>query len=160
MNKGLFKADNYRSCEYSMIGFFVYGFELLFLVILILITRDLAFRGVNNTKPGTRKEILLEKLGEIEFLPDLSEVKGIGPKYRELLSASGFDDIYLLVECEAEALVESVLYTNEWAMIVKRAPPRQKIVNWQESAKTLIETLNYAPDARASQYASVISNRT
>jgi hypothetical protein len=87
------------------------------------------------------KEILLEKLGEIEILPDLSEVNGIGPKYRELLSASGFEDIYLLLECEADALVDSVRYTNKWAMIVKKTPSRHKIVNWQESAKTLIETL-------------------
>jgi hypothetical protein len=90
----------------------------------------------------------LEKLGEIEFLPDLTEVNGIGPKYRELLSASGFEDIYLLIECEPDALVESVRYTNKWAMIVKQAPPRHKILGWQESAKTLIETLYNAPGVR------------
>jgi hypothetical protein len=126
-----------------MIGFFVSGLVLLLLVILISITRDLAFRAHNTTTQttGTAKEILLEKLGEIETLPDLSEVNGIGPKYRELLSASGFEDIYLLLECEADALVDSVRYTNKWAMIVKKTPSRHKIVNWQESAKTLIETL-------------------
>jgi hypothetical protein len=126
-----------------MIGFFVSGLVLLLLVILISITRDLAFRAHNTTTQttGTAKEILLKKLGEIEILPDLSEVNGIGPKYRELLSASGFEDIYLLLECEADALVDSVRYTNKWAMIVKKTPSRHKIVNWQESAKTLIETL-------------------
>ena len=106
------------------------------------------------------KEILLEKLGEIEFLPELCEVDGIGSKYSELLSASGFEDIYLLVECEAEALVESVRYTNKWAMIVKQTPSRSKIVNWQESAKTLIGTLYSEPDAQVSQYTRAISNST
>jgi hypothetical protein len=126
-----------------MIGFFVSGFVLLLLAILISITRNLAFRAqdIKSQTVGTAKEILLEKLGEIEFPPDLSEVKGIGPKYRELLSASGFEDIYLLVECEADTLVESVSDTNKWAMIVKQTPSRHKIINWQESAKTLIETL-------------------
>ena len=126
-----------------MIGYFVTGFVLLLLVILFLITRDLAFRAHDTATQttGTAKEILLEKLGEIELLPELTEVNGIGPKYRELLSASGFEDIYLLVECEADTLVESVRYTNKWAMIVKQTPSRHKIVNWQESAKTLIETL-------------------
>ena len=126
-----------------MIGYLVTGFVLLLFVILILITRDLAFRAHDTATQttGTAKKILLEKLGEIEFFPDLSEVNGIGPKYRELLSASGFEDIYLLVECEADALVESVRYTNKWDMIVKQTPSRQKIVNWQESAKILIETL-------------------
>ncbi len=126
-----------------MIGFFVSGLVLLLLVILISITRDLAFRAHDTTTQtaGMAKEIILEKLGEIEILPDLSEVNGIGPKYRELLSASGFEDIYLLVECEADALVDRVRYTNKWAMIVKQTPSRHKIVNWQESAKTLIETL-------------------
>ena len=126
-----------------MIGFLVSGFVLLLLVILISITRGRAFRAHDTTTQttGTDKERLLEKLGEIEVLPDLSEVKGIGPKYRELLSTSGFEDIYQLVECEAEALVDSVRYTNNWAMIVKQTPSRDKIVNWQESAKILIETL-------------------
>jgi hypothetical protein len=126
-----------------MIGFFVSGLVLLLLIILISITRNLAFRAHETTTQttGTTKETLLEKLGEIEVLPDLSDVKGIGPKYRELLSASGFEDIYQLVECEADALVESVEYTNKWARIVKLTPSRQKIVNWQESAKILIETL-------------------
>ncbi len=126
-----------------MIGFFVSGFVLLLLVLLILITRDLAFRAHDTTTQtaGMAKEIILEKLGEIEILPDLSEVNGIGPKYRELLSASGFEDIYLLIECEADALVDRVKYTNKWAMIVKQTPSRHKIINWQESAKTLIETL-------------------
>jgi hypothetical protein len=130
-----------------MIGFFVSGLVLLFLIILISITRDLAFRAHETTThtTGTTKETLLEKLGEIEVLPDLSDVKGIGPKYRELLSASGFEDIYQLVECEADALVENVEYTNKWARIVKLTPSRQKIVNWQESAKILIETLPLAP---------------
>jgi len=145
-----------------MIGFFVSGFVLLLLVILISITRDLAFRAHDNTTQtaGMAKEILLEKLGEIELLPELSEVNGIGPKYSELLSASGFEDIYLLIECEADALVESVRYTNNWAMIVKQTPSQNKIVNWQESAKTLIETLYSAPGAHVSQYTRAISNST
>ncbi len=145
-----------------MIGFFVSGFVLLLLVILILITRDLAFRAHDTTTQtaGMAKEILLEKLDEIEFLPELSEVNGIGPKYRELLSASGFEDIYQLIECEADAIVESVRYTNKWAMIVKQTPSRHKIVNWQESAKTLIETLYNTLDVHVSQYTSAISNST
>jgi hypothetical protein len=145
-----------------MIGYFVTGFVLLLLVILILITRDLAFRA-QDTKTqtaGMTKEILLEKLDEIEFLTELSEVNGIGPKYRELLSASGFEDIYQLIECEADAIVESVRYTNKWAMIVKQTPSRHKIVNWQESAKTLIETLYSAPGAHVSKYTRAISNST
>jgi hypothetical protein len=152
-----------------MLKLIVYGFVLLLLIILISITRELAFRGVEDHKPNTTtqrktagmaKEILLEKLSEIEFLPDLSEVKGIGPKYKELLSASGFNDIYMLVECEADALVEKVRYTNKWAMIVKQTPPRHKIENWQESAKTLIKTLSCAPLTNISPYANAISNRT
>jgi hypothetical protein len=135
-----------------MIALIISGFVLFLLVILIAITRDLAFRAqdarIRTQTTGGAKEIILEKLGEIEFIPDLSEVNGIGPKYRELLSASGFEDIYLLIECEADALVESVRYTNKWAMIVKQAPSRHKIIGWQESAKTLIETLYKAPGAR------------
>ena len=127
-----------------MLKLFVYGILLSLCTILILVTRDLAFRSLDSAHVRTRNELdynVMMKLDEFEVLPDLTDVKGVGRVYKELLSASGIDDIYLLVECEADELVESVFDANRWGMYAKRTPAREEILSWQQNAKHLIMTL-------------------
>ncbi len=81
----------------------------------------------------------LEALTDIEGLSDLSGLRGIGPKYKELLNAAGFNSIYKLAECDTEDLVKRVVETNRKAMIVKQGPPRSRIIGWQENAKNMVK---------------------
>jgi hypothetical protein len=119
-----------------MLDFFVYGILLTLSGILISITRKLAFR---NQELTSRLDIeVLRKLDEFEILPDLSEVKGIGPVYKELLKSSGIDDIYQLMESEEDALVENVIEVNRWGQYTKRTPSRDEILSWQQNAKNLV----------------------
>lgn len=81
----------------------------------------------------------LEALTDIEGLSDLSGLRGIGPKYKELLNAAGFNSIYKLAECDAEDLIRRVVETNKKAMIVKQSPPRSRIISWQYNAKNIVK---------------------
>lgn len=87
---------------------------------------------------GDKDEMSLAVLDDIEELPNLGDLKGVGPKYRELLEAAGFGDIRELAEYDTEQLVVKIAETNDKVGIVRQTPPKAKIIGWQLSAKNLM----------------------
>lgn len=80
----------------------------------------------------------LESLDDFEPMPGLSSLKGVGPKYRELLEAAGLGNLEALAAVDPEDLVRRVEATNEEMRIVRQQPSRTKIIGWHENAKILL----------------------
>jgi cold shock CspA family protein len=64
----------------------------------------------------------------------LNELDGIGPKYLELLKATGIKSVNSLMELNAEKLYASLLDTNESMGITKRPPTLSNVEKWIEAA--------------------------
>ncbi len=88
--------------------------------------------------PAQEIEDPLESLDDFEPMPELSSLKGVGPKYRELLEAAGLGNLDALAAIDPEDLVRRVEATNEEMRIVRQRPPRTKIIGWHENAKSLL----------------------
>jgi cold shock CspA family protein len=70
---------------------------------------------------------------------DLGELDGVGPKYLELLEASGLQSVESLTKYTPEILLTILHETNEKQNITSRPPSRERIEEWIQSAKLEID---------------------
>ena len=89
--------------------------------------------------PGA--EQVSEEPAETEQMPetgtDLGELNGVGPKYRELLTAAGINSVKSITEYEPEALLANLLAVNEAQGITKRPPTLPLVKEWIQAATDL-----------------------
>ncbi|MCK4317833.1 DUF4332 domain-containing protein [Candidatus Bathyarchaeota archaeon] len=89
--------------------------------------------------PGA--EQVSEEPVETEQMPetgtDLGELNGVGPKYRELLTAAGINSVKSITEYEPEALLANLLAVNEAQGITKRPPTLPLVKEWIQAATDL-----------------------
>ena len=89
--------------------------------------------------PGV--EQVSEEPAETEQMPetstDLGELNGVGPKYRELLTAAGIKSIKSITEYAPEALLANLLVVNEAQGITKRPPNLPLVKEWIQAATDL-----------------------
>ncbi len=119
------------------------------------IGQNVEFTIVDTPKGSEAKEIKLVALGsdapeeepeeaaapadEAEEVPesvdDLDQMKGVGPKYQELLRAAKVKSIKDIAGYAPEALLEKLLAVNQEENITKRPPTLAKVEDWVEKAK-------------------------
>ena len=69
-----------------------------------------------------------------ESASDLDELNGVGPKYRELLTAAGVKSIKEITEYAPEVLLANLLAVNESQDITKRPPTLEIVKEWIKTA--------------------------
>jgi len=69
-----------------------------------------------------------------EIASDLDELNGVGPKYRELLTAAGVKTIKEITEYAPEVLLANLLAVNETQGITKRPPTLEAVKEWIKTA--------------------------
>ncbi len=79
---------------------------------------------------------IVETPVEPEETVDISQLSGIGPKYRSLLKEAGITTINQVAGYEPEELLSLLLETNERTEVTKRPPTKANVESWIESAKT------------------------
>jgi len=86
-------------------------------------------------------EQVSEEPVETEQMPetgtDLGELNGVGPKYRELLTAAGINSVKSITEYAPEALLANLLAVNEAQGITKRPPTLPLVKEWIQAATDL-----------------------
>jgi cold shock CspA family protein len=83
-------------------------------------------------------EQVSEESDEVEQMPeivsDLDKLNGVGPKYRELLTAAGIKSIKAITEYAPEVLLANLLAVNEAQDITKRPPTLPLVKEWIQAA--------------------------
>jgi len=69
------------------------------------------------------------------MVDDISDLAGVGPKYRQLLKAAGITSIAVIAGSEAEELLKKLADVNESEGITKRNPTMYVVQRWIEAAK-------------------------
>jgi cold shock CspA family protein len=69
-----------------------------------------------------------------ESASDLDELDGVGPKYRELLTAAGVKTIKEITEYAPEVLLANLMAVNETQDITKRPPTLDVVKEWIKTA--------------------------
>jgi len=69
-----------------------------------------------------------------ESASDLDELNGVGPKYRELLTAAGVKTIKEITEYAPEVLLANLMAVNETQGITKRPPTLEAVEEWIKTA--------------------------
>jgi predicted flap endonuclease-1-like 5' DNA nuclease len=69
------------------------------------------------------------------MVDDISELAGVGPKYRQLLKAAGITSIAVVAGSEPEELLKKLADVNESEGITKRNPTMYVVQRWIEAAK-------------------------
>lgn len=69
------------------------------------------------------------------IVDDISELSGVGPKYRQLLKAAGITSIAVIAESKPEELMKKLVEVNESEGITKRNPTMYVVERWIEVAK-------------------------
>ncbi len=69
------------------------------------------------------------------IVDDISELSGVGPKYRQLLKAAGITSIAVIAESKPEELMKKLVEVNESERITKRNPTMYVVERWIEAAK-------------------------
>ncbi len=69
-----------------------------------------------------------------ESASDLDELNGVGPKYRELLTAAGVKTIKEITEYAPEVLLANLMAVNEIQGITKRPPTLDVVKEWIKTA--------------------------
>jgi len=86
-------------------------------------------------------EQVSEEPAETEQTPetgtDLSKLNGVGPKYRELLTAAGINSVKSITEYAPEVLLANLLAVNEAQGITKRPPTLPLVKEWIQTASDL-----------------------
>ena len=72
-------------------------------------------------------ESIVEKMTDVD---DIAELKGIGPKYQELLLAVGVDSIQQLASEKPDDLFNRLNEVNVGQQITKRLPTLENIESW------------------------------
>jgi cold shock CspA family protein len=79
-----------------------------------------------------------EEPAETEQIPEkasnLDELDGVGPKYRELLTAAGVKTIEEITEYAPEVLLANLMAVNETQGITKRPPTLEVVEEWVKTA--------------------------
>ncbi len=75
-----------------------------------------------------------EKEGMPESVSNIDELNGVGPKYRELLTATGVKSIKAVAEYAPEVLLANLLAVNEAQDITKRPPTLDLVKEWIKTA--------------------------
>ena len=138
-----------QGLEYLLITFIIFIFGRVFQKRVTLKIENPPPK-IMNTNDIISEQVVdpLEKLTNIEKLPDLDEIMCIKPDCKELLKAAGFDNIYKLVESETDDLYERVVAANNRFMFMSQTPSKSRITCWQECAKILLvdfQTSVYSP---------------
>jgi len=133
---------NLQGLEYLLITFIIFIFGRIFQKMETFKIENPQPK-ITNTNDNNIEHVVdpLEKLINIEKLPDLDEIRCIEPNCMELLKAAGFDNIYKLVESETEDLYEKVVAVNNRFMFMSQTPSKSRIICWQECAKILLTEL-------------------
>ena len=84
-------------------------------------------------EPTQESEILPEESTVIDNLADLD---GVGPKYQELLRATGITNIGSIAESNPEELYSKLIEINEKTGITKRPPTLTIVEDWIMAAKS------------------------
>ena len=74
---------------------------------------------------------------------DLLRVKGIGTQYSDLLEAAGVDTVVELAKRNPEALLASMVKSNEKKNLVNQMPALSKVKEWVKNAKALKRAVEY-----------------
>lgn len=69
-----------------------------------------------------------------EITSDLDELNGVGPKYRELLTAAGVKTIKEITEYTPDVLLANLMAVNETQGITKRPPTLEVVEEWIKTA--------------------------
>lgn len=109
--------------------------------------QEVEFRVIDTPKGKEAVEVKVvppdveqvsEESDEIEQMPesvsDLDELNGVGPKYRELLTAAGIKTIKAITEYTPEVLLADLLEVNEAQDITKRPPTLDLVKEWIQAA--------------------------
>jgi len=133
---------NLQGLEYLLITFIIFIFGRIFQKMETFKIENPQPK-ITNTNDNNIEHVVdpLEKLINIEKLPDLDGIRCIEPNCMELLKAAGFDNIYKLVESETEDLYEKVVAVNNRFMFMSQTPSKSRIICWQECAKILLTEL-------------------
>ncbi len=91
---------------------------------------DQAEEPISEPEPEATPEPAPEPM-----VDDISELSGVGPKYRQLLKAAGITSIAVIAESEPEELLKKLADVNESEGITKRNPTMYVIQRWIEAAK-------------------------
>jgi cold shock CspA family protein len=93
-----------------------------------------------SEEPAETEQVSEEPV-ETEQMPetgtDLGELNGVGPKYRELLTAAGINSVKSITEYAPEALLANLLAVNEAQGITKRPPTLPLVKEWIQAATDL-----------------------
>lgn len=95
---------------------------------------DQAEEPVSEPEPMEAPEPEEEPAPE-PMVDDISDLAGVGPKYRQLLKAAGITSIAVIAESEPEELLKKLVEVNESEGITKRNPTMYVIQRWIEAAK-------------------------
>ncbi len=95
---------------------------------------DQAKEPVSEPEPMEAPEPEEEPAPE-PMVDDISDLAGVGPKYRQLLKAAGITSIAVIAESEPEELLKKLVEVNESEGITKRNPTMYVIQRWIEAAK-------------------------
>lgn len=74
---------------------------------------------------------------------DMIRIKGVGPRFAELLEVAGVDTVPELARRNAENLTAKLVEVNEEEEKVDRVPTLHEVEAWIEEAKTLPRVLTY-----------------
>ena len=90
--------------------------------------------AVSVVEPESAPEPVEEPVSE-PIVDDISELSGVGPKYRQLLKATGITSIAVIAESKPEELLKKLVEVNESEGITKRNPTMYVVERWIEAAK-------------------------
>ena len=69
---------------------------------------------------------------------DLNQLKGVGPKYRELLVKASINSCNELIDYSPENLLSVLLSVNEKEQITKRPPTLTQVTDWIKLAQEVV----------------------
>ena len=101
--------------------------------------QNVEFNLINTPKGFEAKEIMIlgdnepkpaEKTEETTIGKDLVELDGVGPKYLELLHASGINSVNTLSSMTPTDLFDKLNTVNQEKIITKRPPTLENVKAW------------------------------
>jgi predicted flap endonuclease-1-like 5' DNA nuclease len=90
-----------------------------------------------QAQTDTREEESTEQIPKDKSLDEgISILEGVGPKYQELLIASGYSKMSSIAETSPNVLHAKLIEVNNEKEITKRPPTLNNIEEWVSAAKT------------------------
>ena len=78
----------------------------------------------------------VEESAPESLVDDIGDLLGVGPKFQQLLKATGVTSIAVVAESNPEELLRRIVKVNESEMITKRHPTMYVVERWIEAAKS------------------------